>query len=122
MADSSHDNNITVRQADAQITRLIVMVEGITAKVQSIPQIETDIALMKNSYADVCKDVTKLDLLINGNGHPGMKDDVSHLKTRVGAICKGIVWATAIIGGSLLAATVSLWFYLVRIYGQFITP
>ena len=98
------------------------MVEGITAKVQSIPQIETDIALMKTSYSEVCKDVTKLDLLINGNGHPGMKDDVSHLKTRVDAILQGIVWAAIFIGGSFLSVTVSLWFYLIRIYGQFISP
>ena len=116
------ESPITQRAADGQITQLIVLVEGITAKVSAIPQIEIDIAVMKESFADKCKEIDKLDEIINGNGKPGMKDDVSHLKTRMSALLKTISWAAGIVGGSLLAFTVSLWFYLITLYGQNVHP
>ena len=122
MASSTTDNDITNRQADAQITRLLVMVEGITHKVSAIPNIEIDLAVMKKSFADKCQEIDDLDEIINGNGKPGMKDDVSHLKSRMSVLLKTISWAAGIIGGSLLAFTVSLWFYLITLYGQNIRP
>jgi len=116
------ESPITRRTADGQITRLIVLVEGIEKKVSSIPQIEIDIAVLKKTFDDKCKEIDELDKVINGNGKEGLKDDVSHLKSRMATILKTISWAAGIVGGSLLVFTISLWFYLITLYGQNIKP
>ena len=97
----------------ASIARIIAIIEGIEKKVEPIDQIKIDVAVMMNRFDELCKDVYGLKETINGNGKAGLKDDVSHLNSRM----KVIVWAAGVVGSALIVFNVSLWVYLIIKYG-----
>jgi archaellum component FlaC len=112
---------ITQRQADEQITRLIVLTEGIQKRVEKIDAIEDKqdkFALDLTRFGIKCESIFEavnvIKTEIYGNGKSGLKDDVSHLKSRM----KVITWAASIIGSSLLIFSTSLFIYLIAKYGS----
>lgn len=98
----------------AELAVIRQIVESVQASVKDIPEIQRNIAVMTTNFEQVRLDVAAHELTINGNGKPGIKDDVSHLKTRM----KIITWAAGIIGASLLTFSTALWLYLIVVYGS----
>ena len=100
------------------LARIITIIEGIERKVEPIQQMQTDFAVMRKEFETLCKKVDGHDYDLNGNGKSGLKDDVSHLKSRM----RVITWAASIVGTSLIVFSVSLWIYLLITFGGYISP
>lgn len=79
---------------------------------------QTDFAVIRKEFETLYKKVDEHDYDLNGNGKSGLKDDVSHLKSRM----KVITWAASIVGTSLIVFFVSLWIYLLINFGQYVSP
>lgn len=109
---------ITQRKADEQITRLVVLSEGIQKEVEKIDQIKLDVSELRTRFEAICDDNKKIKETIFGNGKSGLKDDVSHLQSRM----KVITWAAGVVGSSLIVFSVGLWLYLVVTYGAVALP
>jgi hypothetical protein len=61
-----------------------------------------DFAVFKEKIIPVCKNVEKHEVLLNGNGQPGLKDTLTTVKTKVGVLIWGMtVVATAAITGAV---------------------
>lgn len=102
------------RSNTAELAVIKQILESVQISVKDIPEIQRNIAVMTTNFEQVRLDVAAHELNINGNGKPGMKDDISHLKSRM----KIITWAAGIIGASLLTFSTALWLYLIVVYGS----
>lgn len=108
----------TTPSQNSNIARIITIIEEIQRRVEPIAQLQTDFAVMRKEIEGLCRKVEDHDNDINGNGKPGLKDDVSHLKSRM----RVITWAASIVGTSLIIFSVSLWIYLLINFGKYISP
>lgn len=73
-----------------------------------LQRIEEKLDGLANTVAVTCEIVGRHDKDINGNGKPGLIDDVATLKSDVKSAKTGAIWVSAVIGAAW--AVVVVWF------------